>query len=192
MEKKTIALMLILIAAILLFIVVCYKIISDKKRKSMVISDSERERKISIDKNETLNETLIQKGKKSGLAGIPSWGLALLTMFLAFVVLMIVSDIVGVIFRIPESDAADLVFYILYNLIIAGGCFFICRQNPKSIWYVPVLCNIIGIISAIIERNFWISSLWIVICSGWMLSIIASISGAWIGKKDFIPPDRHI
>jgi hypothetical protein len=48
---------------------------------------------------------------------------------------------------------------------------------------VPVLCNIIGIFSAIIEPNFWISSLWIVICSGWALSIIASITGVLIGRK---------
>jgi len=107
-------------------------------------------------------------------------------MFLAFVVLMVVGDVIAAIFRIPESNTADLVFYILYNLIIAGGCFYICRMNPKSIWYVPVLCNIIGIISAIIERNFWISSLWIVICGGWVLSIIVAIIGALIGKKKAI------
>jgi VIT1/CCC1 family predicted Fe2+/Mn2+ transporter len=68
---------------------------------------------------------------KSFLSGIPSWGLALLTMFLAFVVLMVVGDIM----------------------------------------------------TAIVERNFWISSLWIVICSGWALSIIASIIGARRGRK---------
>ena len=124
--------------------------------------------------------------RKSILTGIPSWGLALLTMFLAFVVLMVVGDILTAIFKIPESDIGDLVFYILYNLIIAGGCFYICRQNPKSVWYVPVLCNIIGIISAIIEPNFWIGSLWIVICSGWVLSIITSITGARLGRKKAI------
>jgi len=124
--------------------------------------------------------------RKSFLTGVPSWGLALLTMFLAFVVLMVVGDILSAIFKIPESDIGDLVFYILYNLIIAGGCFYICWQNPKSVWYVPVLCNIIGIISAIIEPNFWISSLWIVICGGWLLSIVASIIGARMGKRKAI------
>jgi FtsH-binding integral membrane protein len=124
--------------------------------------------------------------RKSFLTGVPSWGLALLTMFLAFVVLMVVGDILSAIFKIPESDIGDLVFYILYNLIIAGGCFYICWQNPKSVWYVPVLCNIIGIISAIIEPNFWISSLWVVICSGWLLSLISSITGAQFGRKKAI------
>jgi uncharacterized membrane protein YvlD (DUF360 family) len=41
----------------------------------------------------------------------------------------------------------------------------------------------IGIISAIIEPNFWISSLWMFICGGWVLSIIASIIGYYIGRK---------
>ena len=111
-------------------------------------------------------------------------------MFLAFVVLMVVGDIITAIFRIPESDAAGLVFYILYNLIIAGGCFYICRQNPKSIWYVPVLCNIIGIVAAIVERDFWISLLWIIIFSGWILSIITSIIGALSGRKKAFTNDQ--
>jgi len=123
--------------------------------------------------------------RKSFLKGIPSWGLALLTMVFAFVVLMIVGDILVAIFKIPEGKG-ELVFYILYNLIIASGCFFICKQNPKSILYVPVLCNIIGIISAIVEPTFWKSSLWIVICSGWALSVIASIIGARLGRRKAI------
>ena len=179
METKTNAIVVAVIVVIFLFIAVVYKIKSDRKRKSLAISSAERDKDIYVDKNES-------QGKKPNLWGIPSWGLALLTMFLAFVVLMVVGDIITAIFKIPESDIGDLVFYILYNLIIAGGCFYICRQNPKSIWYVPVLCNIIGIISAIIERNFWISSLWIVICSGWVLSIIASIIGAQTGRKKAI------
>lgn len=74
-------------------------------------------------------------GKKSLLMDVPSWGLALLTMVLAFVVLMIVSDIIVIIFKISDdSTAAELTFYILYNLIIAAGCFFICRNDYKSVW----------------------------------------------------------
>jgi hypothetical protein len=175
MENKTNAIVVTVIVVIFLFTAVGYKIRSDKKRKSSVISSPERDKDIYIDKNEP-------QGKKPNLWGIPSWGLALLTMFLAFVVLMVVSDIIAGIFKIPEGKG-DLVFYILYNLIIAGGCFFICRQNPKSIIYVPVLCNIIGIISAIVEPTFWIGSLWIVICGGWVLSIILSIIGARLGSK---------
>ena len=127
------------------------------------------------------------KKKKSFLVGIPSWGLALLTMVFAFLILMVVGDIIAMIFSISEDNVtAELVFYGLYNLIIAVGCFYICRQDPKSIFYVPLLCNITGIFSAVVERTFWVSSLWIVICSGWVLSIIAAIIGAQLGKKKAI------
>ena len=105
----------------------------------------------------------------------------LLTLFLAFVVLMVVGDIIASILKLSEGEG-ELVFYILYNLIIACGCFFICKQNPESIWYVPVICNILGIISAIVEPNFWKGSLWIVICSGWFLSLGAALVGYYLGK----------
>jgi len=182
MENKTNAIAVAAIVVIFLLIAVGYKIRSDKKRKSLVISSPDRDKDVYIDKNEP-------QGKKPNLWGIPSWGLALLTMFLAFVVLMVVSDIIAGIFKIPEGKG-DLVFYILYNLIIAGGCFFICRLNPKSIIFVPVLCNIIGIISSIVEPTFWIGSLWIVICGGWVLSIIASITGALSGRKKAISDNQ--
>jgi hypothetical protein len=101
-------------------------------------------------------------------------------MVLAFVVLMIVGDIIAAIFKISDDNiGAELSFYMLYSLIIAAGCFLICRQDYKSVWYVPVLCNVVGIFSAIGEPNFWISSLWIVICSGWVLLLAA----AFVGKK---------
>lgn len=123
-------------------------------------------------------------GKKTLLMDVPSWGLALLTMVLAFVVLMILSDIIVIIFKISDdSTAAELTFYILYNLIIAAGCFFICRKDYKSVWYVPVLCNLPGIFSALAEPNFWISSLWIIICSGWIVSLATAFAGSYLGKK---------
>jgi hypothetical protein len=91
------------------------------------------------------------KRRKSLLTGIPSWGLALLTLVLAFPILMIVVQIIAMIFKIPE-DIAEWIFYIPYNLIIALGCYYTCRQYPKSILYVPVLCNIVGISSALLKR----------------------------------------
>lgn len=175
METKTGALALLAFVLILLFAAILLSIKSDKRRKSLAIS-------AEGDVNKSINQKEPQ-GKKTNLWGVPSWGLALLTMFLAFLVLMVVGDILTAIFKITESDGFALTLYILYNLIIAGGCFYICRHNPKSIWYVPVLCNIIGIISSIAEPTFWSGSLWMVICSGWALSVIASLIGASIGKR---------
>ena len=74
--------------------------------------------------------------------------------------------------------------YILYGIVVAVCCYFIVKKNPNSIWYVPFICNVIGIIAAIVEPNFWIStSMWIPMCGGLVLSIIASIIGARKGRK---------
>jgi hypothetical protein len=81
------------------------------------------------------------------------------------------------------GDKGDLLAYIGYDIIITIACFFLCRQNPKSVWYVPVICNLMGIISAIVEPEFWISSLWILICGGWVLSLTAAIIGSLKGRS---------
>jgi Na+/melibiose symporter-like transporter len=119
--------------------------------------------------------------KRSFLSGIPSWGLAALSL-VATIILFVILSILGDLMKINEN-IGDPLFYIFFDVLIAVCCFFIVRQNPKSIWYVSIICNVIGIISAIIEPNFWISSLWMFICGGWVLSIIASIIGYYIGRK---------
>ena len=182
METKTGALALLAVVLISLIAAILLSIKSDRRRTSISMS-------AEGDMNNSINQKE-QQAKNANLWGLPSWGLALMTMFTAFFVLMVVGDILAAIFKIPDSDGFALTLYILYNLVIAGGCFYICRLNPKSIWYVPVLCNIIGIVSSIAEPTFWSGSLWIVICSGWALSIIASITGTLIGKRKAIPEDK--
>jgi hypothetical protein len=115
-------------------------------------------------------------GKKSILATIPSAVLALLTLIVAVILLFGIGEGIG-------GETGNALAYILSDSVIAICCFFIVKQNPGSIWYVPVICNLLGIIPAIIEPNFWITTMWIYVCIGWILSIIASIIGARIGKK---------
>jgi len=186
MAAKTNAIIVTVIVAIILFIAIVYKIKSDKKRKSLAISYAERERNKDIDKNEPYSKTLIQKYKKPNLWGIPSWGLALLTYFLAYAVPYAVYGILSAVFKIPEWNGSEILFTIISVLIIVVCCFFICKNNPRSILYVPLLCNIFSIIVAVIMPTFWKGSLWIVICSGWVLSIFASILGARMGKRKAI------
>jgi uncharacterized phage infection (PIP) family protein YhgE len=177
METKTNAIVLTVIVMIFLFIAFVFKTNSDKKRKSLAISTAEREKDINNVKN-------LSQGKNPHFLGIPSWGLALLTMFLTFIVLMVLVSISTAVFKIKESNIGDLVFYILYGIVVAVCCYFIVKKNPKSIWYVPIICNTIGIIAAIVEPNFWIStSMWIPMCGGLVLSIITSIIGARVGKR---------
>jgi hypothetical protein len=114
--------------------------------------------------------------KKSFLAGIPSWVLAVITTFLSFFLLFLLAYPFG-----------EVIGYISYDIVIIIACFFICKKNPSSIWYVPVISNIVGILAAFGEENFyWISTLWIIICGGWVLSLIVSIIGARIGKRKAI------
>jgi hypothetical protein len=122
------------------------------------------------------------KGEKSFLKRLPSWVLAVITLIIVTIVLFGVGEGVGNIFKINEK-VADAIPYIIFDVLIAVGCFYIVKWNPKSIWYVPIICNVIGIIAAIVEPSFWKSSLWILICGGWVLSIITSIIGARVGKK---------
>lgn len=122
------------------------------------------------------------KGRKSFLKGLPSWALAVITLIIVTIVLFGVGEGVGNIFKINEK-VADAIPYLIFDVLIAIGCFYIVKWNPRSIWYVPVICNVIGIISAIVEPSFWKTSLWILICGGWVLSIITSMIGARVGKK---------
>lgn len=121
------------------------------------------------------------KKKKSLFSRTPSWALALITAFLSIVVLMFLANILSDVAKL--GDIGESIAYISYGIMIATACFFICRQNPKSIWYVPILCNIFGIISAVVEPNFWITSLWMVICGGWVLSLTGAIAGAKAGQR---------
>jgi hypothetical protein len=121
------------------------------------------------------------KGSKSFLMGIPSWVLAAITLIIVTIVTFGLGEGFGNIFKINE-DIAGAIPYIILDVLIAVGCFYIIKWNPKSIWYVPLICNVLGIISAIVEPTFWRTSLWIFICGGWVLSIFTSFLGARVGK----------
>ena len=113
-------------------------------------------------------------GKESFLAGIPSWALSLITVVFSFILLFLLAYPFG-----------EVIGYISYDIVIVIACFFICKMNPNSIWYVPFICNIVGIMAAFGEENFyWISALWIIICGGWVLSMIGAIIGALIGRRE--------
>ncbi|MFZ1290580.1 MAG: hypothetical protein WAR79_10845 [Melioribacteraceae bacterium] len=116
------------------------------------------------------------------LLGLPSWGLALLTAFVSLIFLFFFSALLDSILPI-DKNISEGIAYIVFNVLVAMACFFICKHNPNSVWYVPIICNAGGILSAIIEPNFWITDLWIFICGGWVLSLIAAIVGKIAGKR---------
>jgi len=113
--------------------------------------------------------------KKSILAELPAWASALIAMIIIFFVVM----------AVPESDGGsttgEVMGYYVWGLLNATCCFFIVRQNPKSIWYVPLILNAYFILPVILEQNELKD--WIFYCGTFVLSIITSIIGAGIGKK---------
>ncbi len=115
-------------------------------------------------------------GRKSFLASIPSWALALIAMFLIFIVLMVIGESVK-----AETVAEEVLFYLIWGIVNAVCCFFIVRQNPKSVWYVPLIINSIFIIPAIAEPMKL--SDWIGIGGILVLSFIGSIVGARMGRR---------
>jgi hypothetical protein len=116
-------------------------------------------------------------------AGIPSWALAVFTLFGSTIVMKLFSD--GYVLKI-NRNIAEPISYILYGIIIAVCCYFIVKKNPRSFWYVLLICNFVVITSAIVP-DFWMrTSKWIPMCGGLVLSIITSIIGSRVGKRKAI------
>ena len=121
------------------------------------------------------------KANRSFLNNIPSWVQSILWLIITTLILFGLGEGVGNIFNI-NKDIAGAIPYIIFDILIAVGCYYIVKWNPKSIWYVPLICNVVGIIAAIVEPTFWRTSLWMLYIGGWLLSIVASYLGARAGK----------
>ena len=125
------------------------------------------------------NETTKPKAKKAFLAGIPSWGLALITLVIAFTPFMYIAEEYT---RHGELGIVGVIILILYYLLLIIACFFIVRQNPKSIWYVILICNACTMGMAL-SGDFWTTELWKLLGGEFVLSIIAAIIGAFLGRR---------
>jgi hypothetical protein len=119
--------------------------------------------------------------KRPFLSGIPSWALAALSFIAAFILFFVLGDIGGLMNI--NAKIGEPILFIIYGIFIAVCCFFIVRQNPKSIWHVPIISNTMGIFVAITSSKFWMTSDWIYFCIGWVLSVIASVIGYFMGRR---------
>jgi hypothetical protein len=112
------------------------------------------------------------KGRRSILSRIPNWGLSLLTVILSAILIGFIHNVVG-----------DTYGYIIYNVSIVAACFLICWKGSGHVWYVPILCNILSIFT-LSDNTFWITSMWIIFCTGWGLSLIGAIIGTQIRRRE--------
>jgi len=113
---------------------------------------------------------------------MPSWALAFGTTVISYIVLMLTVRILGE-FRSLSGTTVDLTSFIIYGIIIGTACFFISKRYPESWWHVPVICNIIGITSALADPGFFTDNLWKLFGIGWVLSVIGTIAGIPAGRK---------
>ena len=120
------------------------------------------------------------KVKKSFLNNMPSGVLSIITVVISFILIFAIGyPLVGQY----GDNIGGWITYLSVGILISIACFFICRTYPKSVWYTPVICNAIGILAAIIEPQFWVSSMWMPYSIGWLLSILGALGGAWIGHR---------
>lgn len=95
---------------------------------------------------------------------------------------ILASGIFGLLIPVG-AKVSQIIAYLVYILVISPACYFLCFKNPSSIWFVPFICNVTGIVSAIVEPGFWTSSIWIIVVFGWAVSLSASIWGHDAGIK---------
>lgn len=123
--------------------------------------------------------------KTAGLAGIPAWGLSLMTFFASILLGIILNNENAS--EIPGYSPIELIKSIFYIIVIAVACFLICRTHPRSVWYTPLICNAFGIIAIIIAiitpEHFTSAEPWIFWGSSFLMSIIGAIAGAMIGQR---------
>jgi len=118
--------------------------------------------------------------KKSPFAGIPAWALSILTLVALIIPIVFLEDP-----KSTELSTFQIIGYIFCVIFLTVACFFIFRLHPKSVWYTPVICNVIGIVAIIVyfftdlsdlsELVLWGSSL--------VLSVIGAMVGAMIGRR---------
>ena len=115
--------------------------------------------------------------KKSFLSELPAWASTLIAMVIIFFVAMLIPE------QVTESRTGEVIGYFVWGLLNATCCFFIVRQNPKSIWYVPLIINAFMTFGGITEADSWNNIIVIALCGAWLLSISASIIGVRMGRE---------
>jgi hypothetical protein len=107
------------------------------------------------------------------VSGVPAWALSPIAAFL-------ISVIVGILNFIGQPYT-----YVLWSLMNASASFLICIIHPKSVWIVPLLCNILLLLPATLSEDgdFWTTSFGLIMGIGLVFSVLMAHLGALIGRR---------
>jgi uncharacterized membrane protein len=127
--------------------------------------------------------------RKSLFDKTQAWQLSIITAVLSLVLVfalaglgkLLLVNLLGISINTSEP-IEDLFSYLSTGILLAVACFIICRRNPKSIWYTPIICNALGILAAF-DPGFWSSERWIAFGIGWILSLIGALVGTLIARR---------
>jgi hypothetical protein len=108
---------------------------------------------------------------KSFFAGVPSWALSIIAV-------VFIAVFIGII-----NDIGEVPSYLIYAVLVITASLLIAWNNPRSAWYVPILCNIFSFLMPFLDDSFWTSSLGIIVSIEAIFSVIAAIIGARLGRR---------
>ena len=117
-----------------------------------------------------------KQANKLRLARIPAWALSLMTLVALGILMGLLED--------PKStgfSTIQIIGYTFFVILNAIACFIICRTHPESVWYTPVICNVVGIFAILMYVFTNLSTLSELIL--WVSSIVLSMTGAIIGAR---------
>lgn len=112
----------------------------------------------------------------------------MMSLLLSILCLIVFTVIVfTVAYGLDSYDSSSAISYFLFGVLSAIASFLIIKNNPSSVWYVPLIINAATIISAFVE-DFWGIPpegipMGIPVVGGWILTIIASILGVLRGRR---------
>ncbi|HUX95041.1 MAG TPA: hypothetical protein VMV47_04850 [Bacteroidales bacterium] len=106
------------------------------------------------------------------IAGNPAWVISLIAAFLVFFIQAILSSYIGQ----PLS-------YVIWSLMMASASFLICILHPKHVWIVPLICNILVILPAMVDDKFWSTSFGLILGLGVVFSVLMAHFGALLGRQ---------
>ncbi len=138
-----------------------------------------------------------KKVKKSRLAGVPAWALSVLTLVATIICFVIPSDLDMRRELAGQSSKyfgpiklQELIYFIVFLMIIPIVCYFICRTHPKSVWYSTFISNAVGfgmccivIIDSIYNPGDVTLTDWIIWGGSSALAVTGAIIGARIGRR---------